>query len=149
MKIYAYKIGAVFYVLWGLLHVVVGATFLYELAKGGIPAVLALSGVTVPAASFPDLLGGLLAQHAWNIIWAGLFSTVVAAGMNWRNSRTGYWANLVVVSAFELGLVFAILVPGHVGISAALVGPVIWLLAVGFSTVGITPATRSATRAGA
>jgi len=146
MKIRPHKIGAIFYILWGVIHIMVGGAFLHAAVSGGVPAVLALSDVTVPTQEFPGLLRGLLAQHGWNIVWAGLVAATVGATMNWRNSRAGYWANLVVVSAFELGLVFAVIVPGHVGLSGVLIGPIIWVMAVVFSTLGIRATVRSATR---
>jgi len=146
MKMHAHKIGAIFYVLWGIQHVAFGGMFLYALLSGGIPAVLALSDVTIPAQDFPGMLNGLLVWHSWNLIWFGLFAFIVGVAMNWRNSQAGYWMNLVVVSASELGFVFAILAPGYIGFSGAIVGPIIWILAVIFSTIGIRriKATRNA-----
>jgi hypothetical protein len=129
------------YVLWGLLHIGAGAAVLYRLsAKGGAEA-LALIGSAVPAEELPRDLGGVasgvLAQHAWNLAVFGVFAAVVGAALNWRNSRSGYWLNLGVVSGADLGFIFAILVPGYIRLVDGLWGPVLWVFAVIFSTIGL------------
>jgi hypothetical protein len=128
------------YVLWGILHIGVGAVVLYQLsAKGGIAA-LALIGNAVPAEELPQSLGGVasgvLAEHAWNVALFGFFAVIVGAVLNWRNSRIGYWLNLCVVSAEDLGLIFTILIPGYIRPFDGWSGPVLWVLAVIFSTIG-------------
>src|SRR5262249_4551127 len=138
---HAHRIGAVCYVLWGILHIGAGAVVLYRLAaKGGTDA-LAVIGSVVPAEELPQGLGGVasavLAQHAWNLAVFGFFAAIVGAGLNWRNSRIGYWLNLGVVSGADLGFVFAILIPGHIRLVDGLWGPALWVLAVIFSTIGL------------
>ncbi len=139
MKSNAHKIGAVMYVLWGILHVMFGATMLYQLTISGTAA-LASVATAVPPADLPQDLGGaasgLIAQHAWNLLWFGLFGIYVGWKMNWKNSPTGYWLNLLVISAADLGFIFAILIPGYITIADGIMGPALWLLAVVFSTVG-------------
>ncbi|NJN83270.1 MAG: hypothetical protein HC802_13950 [Caldilineaceae bacterium] len=55
--------------------------------------------------------------------------------MNWRNSRAGYWINLGVVAAADLGLLLTLLLPGMMAWSDGLWGPLLWLLAAGFTTL--------------
>jgi hypothetical protein len=64
----------------------------------------------------------------------------IAVSMNWRNSRRGYWANLVLVSATDLGFVVLILLPG---IAHELLGPILWVLALIFTTIGYLAAERT------
>lgn len=141
MKNYAHKIGALFYILWGILHVVGGAVLLQQLSAGGATGMLAVIGSAVPAEALPSIAGGLtgavLGFHAWNIIWFGIFALIVGVVLNWRNSRTGYWLNLFVVGAADLGLIVALLVPGYMALSDGLLGPTLWLLAAVFSTIGL------------
>ena len=137
----AAKIGAVFYVLWGVLHMWLGAMMLIRLGSDGGAAILEMVGTGVPPEELPQDVGGvtagLLGQHAWNLLWFGIFGAVVGAMLNWRNSRAGYWANLVVISAADVGFIVAILLPGYIRIMDGIWGPVLWLLAVAFTTVGI------------
>jgi hypothetical protein len=86
------------------------------------------------------LSGGLaeavLAYYAWNLLWIGVLVTVVAVRFNWRNDPAGFWLNLVVVSAVDLGLVVTLVLPGHMALADGLMGIVLWLPALFFSTWG-------------
>ena len=138
---YAHRIGAIFYILWGILHVIIGTILLYKLSSVGSYGVMETTGSAVPPDQIPHinsaLLNGILGQYAWNVLWPGLFAIAVAALMNWKNSRTGYWYNLIVITLVDSGFVCAILIPGHITLRDGLPGPIFWLLAVIFSTLGI------------
>src|SRR5262245_297964 len=113
---------------------------LSRLAVEGGTGALAQIGSAVPPEELPQGLTGVaaggLAQHAWNLIVFGLFAVIVGATLNWRNSWIGYWLNLGVISAADLGFIFAILIPGYIRLADGIWGPVLWLLAVLFSTIG-------------
>ncbi len=119
------KLGAVTYVLWGLLHIQ-AARLVYVL------------GQTLE----PGMIQGRIFQDAWNLLFFALFGIVVAIFLNWKNSLLGYWINLVVVSAADLGFIVAILVPGYVPLVPGVLGPLLWLLALLFSTLGILNSRR-------
>ncbi|MEJ2314438.1 MAG: hypothetical protein P8Y85_06615 [Nitrospirota bacterium] len=121
MKRYAHQIGAVFYMIWGVLHI--------RSALG----VYAASTAMPPGM---EDVGGWLFQGAWNMLWMAVASIVVAAVYNWKNRPVGYWVNLVLVSLASMGFIFAVLAPGYVPLEKGLIGPVVWLLAVAFSTIG-------------
>jgi hypothetical protein len=131
----------VFYVLWGIVHIWAGALILYRLAAEGGTSALAQVGSAVPAEELPQNLtgvaAGILGQHAWNLAVFGCFALIVGATLNWRNSRTGYWLNLGVVSAADVGYIYAILLPGYIRLVDGLWGPAFWILAVIFSTIGL------------
>ena len=114
------RLGAVTYVLWGLLHIQ-AARLVYALG----------------ASLEPGMIQGRIYQDAWNLLFFALFGIVVAVWLNWNNSRLGYWLNLVVVTAADLGFIFYILVPGYAPLVPAGLGPLLWILAVIFSTLGI------------
>jgi hypothetical protein len=139
MNAISHKAGAVFYGLWGLLHIVGALALLLQLSAGA-GAVLATIGSATPAAEVPAMSGGLaeavLAYYAWNLLWIGVLVTVVAVRFNWRNDPAGFWLNLVVVSAVDLGLVVTLVLPGHMALADGLMGIVLWLPAVFFSTWG-------------
>ena len=143
----AHKIGATFYVLWGVLHVFFGAWMIYALNTGGAAAVMAIIGSGVPAETLPQSLdpvtSGTIAQHSWNILWFGIFGIVVGAVLNWKNSLAGYWANLAVISAADSGFVVTILIPGYITIADGIEGPILWILGAIFTTIGILKNKRS------
>ena len=119
MNIYA-RLGAVTYVIWGLLHVQ-AARLVYAL------------GQSVE----PGIVQGRIYQDAWNLLFFALFGIVVAVSLNWKNSRLGYWLNLVVVSAGDIGFIITILMPGYLPLMPGGLGPLLWLVALVLSTVGI------------
>jgi hypothetical protein len=137
----AHKIGAVFYILWGLIHVLGGAVMFQRISAEG-----AMGGATVMAPSVPiaeqpqipmGLADGVFLYHAWNILWFGLFAIVVAVLLNWKNSRVGYWVNFAVLGAVEVGLIAAMIWPAHMKAGPdTLSGLVLWALGVLFTTMG-------------
>jgi hypothetical protein len=114
------KLGAVTYVLWGLLHIQ-AARLVYMLGQS----------------LEPGMVQGRIYQGAWNLLFFALFGIVVAILLNWKNSRLGYWLNLVVVSAADIGFIVAVLMPGYVPLVPGGIGPLLWVLALAFSTLGI------------
>ena len=91
------KLGSVSYVLWGLLHLE-AARLVYVL------------GQNLEA----TLVQGRLYQHAWNLLFLAVFGIVVAVILNWKNSHLGYWLNLIVVSATDIGFIIFVLIPGYI-----------------------------------
>jgi hypothetical protein len=140
----AHRIGAVFYVLWGIFHAGIGLFLLYQVLGAGGPAALLTIGSALPAASIPTqdnaLVDGVLEHYAWNLVWFGAYAIAVAVSLNWRNSRVGYWFNLVLVSLTDLGFIGAIVVPGYIDPLSGWSGPALWVLAVGFTTLGLRTA---------
>ena len=124
MNLFA-KLGAITYVLWGLLHI--------EAARR-----VYMLGQTLD----PGMVQGRIYQGAWNLLFFALFGIVVAVIWNWRNSRLGYWLNLVVVSAGDIGFILFVLLPGYIPLVPGGLGPLLWVLALVFSTLGILNARR-------
>ncbi len=114
------KLGSITYLLWGILHIE-AARRVYVL------------GQSLDA----GMLQGRIFQGAWNLLFFAIFGIVVAIVLNWKNSRLGYWLNLVVVSVGDIGFIVFLLVPGYVPFMPGAVGPILWVLAVLLSTLGI------------
>ncbi|NOR19150.1 MAG: hypothetical protein GQ538_03575 [Xanthomonadales bacterium] len=114
------RIGAILYVLWGLLHIV-AAYKVFALGQS----------------LEQGMVQGRLYQNAWNLLFFALFGVAVAVFYNWRNSKIGYWLNLAVVSAGDIGFIITILIPGYLSLFPGSLGPILWLLALAFSTLAI------------
>ena len=112
-----YRTGAVFYGLWGVLHLLA--------AFDGFRLAMAQDG----------LVEGRLMQNSWNLAAISLLAIYVAWKLNWRNDRFGYWINLIAVSVADIGFILFVLLPGHIAMWPGAVGPLLWLLAVLFSTL--------------
>ena len=119
MNVFA-KLGAIAYIFWGLLHIQ-AARLVYMLGDS----------------LEPGMVQGRIYQDAFNLLFFALFGITVAICLNWRNSRLGYWLNLFVVSAADVGFIVYVLVPGYVPIVPGGLGPLLWVVALLFSTIGI------------
>ena len=114
------RTGAVLYFVWGILHIVAA----YKVYLLG-------------ASLEQGMVQARVYQDAWNLLFFALFGMAVAVRYNWHNHKTGYWLNLVVVSAGDIGFIVAVLLPGHLPLIPGALGPLLWLLALGFSTAAI------------
>ena len=114
------RIGAIAYIIWGMLHIV-AARKVYLLA-------LTLE---------PGIVQGRVFQDAWNLLFFALFAIIVAIFLNWHNSKLGYWLNLVVISVADIGFIVTVIIPGFLPVFPALIGPLVWIIAVVSSTQGM------------
>ncbi len=135
----AHRLGAIAYVLWGVLHVGFGVGLLVALRGSGGDA-LALIGTARDRATIPDALGGVgeavLAQHAWNLVAIGVAAAALGATLNWRNDRLGFWLNLAIVSVADLGFIAFVLAPGHIRVVDGLAGPALWIAGAALTAMG-------------
>ena len=115
-----HRSGAAMYVIWGVLHLN-AALLVYKLGQ----------------ALEPGMVQGRVFQDAWNLLIFALVAIVVAAWLNWRNSRLGYWINLIAITATDVGFIVLVLVPGYLPFWPALLGPIFWVLGGVFATIGV------------
>jgi hypothetical protein len=103
--------GAIFYVLWGCLHLW-AAKAVFQL------------GAALPS----EMVRGRVFQNAWNLLFFGITAIIIALTLNVRNSTWGYWINLWVLAVADTGLIFFVLIPGYMPLWPGLVGPALWIL---------------------
>jgi hypothetical protein len=146
LKKYAHKIGAVFYVLWGILHILGGIAILTAESPN---AQLAMFDTAVPADTLPanpgEVVHAALSFHAFNLAWFGVFALLVGVLMHWRNSRLGYWLNFSIVGVADIGLFIFLIFPGYMALADGSPGPVRWILAFIFSANGLLNAQSKPT----
>jgi hypothetical protein len=75
-----------------------------------------------------------MGMGAANIAVIGALVTAVAL-LNWRNSRLGYWVNLLLVASVDLSLAAFLLVPGVMAWSDGLVGLALFVPAAILTTI--------------
>ncbi|HEV8015973.1 MAG TPA: hypothetical protein VGP48_10590 [Stellaceae bacterium] len=113
------RIGAVVYVLWGLLHYT--ATYnVYQLGLGASSAVVQ----------------GRLFQAAFYLFCFATTAIVLAIRMNWHNSRAGFWLNAAIVGVADIPFILFEIVPGHVPFWPGILGPALWVVAMIFTGLG-------------
>ena len=114
------KIGSVSYIIWGLLHIVA-----------------AVQGFQLGASLEPGLVQGKINQGAWDLLFTALAAISISIIYNWKNSVLGYWVNLLLVSIADIGFIIFVLFPGHIELFPGILGPVFWITAAVFSTLGL------------
>jgi hypothetical protein len=137
MSLNAQKIAVVLFVLWGLLHIVGGATMAFTQGAD----VLKLIGSSLAASELPDKVdpatSGILKFHGYNMLWLGVLVTILAIGMWQRADPTRFWISMFVVGAADIGLVLFLLAPGVMAPGDGWAGPLLWVLAACFGTMGL------------
>ena len=129
LQLVSARIGAAFYVVWGVLHLI------------------AARGICELASSIPD--GPAHARLEQGGLNLGLFAVqtmAVAVLLNWRNNRIGFWLNIIVIGAVDTGYVMLLIVPGYFPASfVALAGPIVYVIGAMFSTAGLRQFSKTAT----
>jgi hypothetical protein len=118
------RIGAVAYLLWGLLHY--AAT--YNVYQTGLGAPL-------------GMVQGRLFQGAFYIFVFATTAIAVAIKMNWHNSRTESWLNALIVGIADVPFILFVLVPGYAPLWPGVLGPALWVAAMIFTGLGQMRAT--------
>jgi hypothetical protein len=121
------RIGAIAFLLWGVLHVAGSGFILAQLASRGPAAGFGVYGAseTVDA----KIAGSILGYLSFLILASGLLAMAIAIRMNWRNSELGLAANTGLVLVIEVGLAVFLLLPGHVSVAEAAPGIGLFLIA--------------------
>ena len=113
------RIGAVLYIIWGLLHIAA-----------------AFDEFALARTLDHGLLQGKINQQGWDLLFFAVFAIVVAVRYIWKNDPLGYWLNLIVVSSADIGFLIFVFFPGNTTIFPSILGPIFWILAAIFTTVG-------------
>jgi hypothetical protein len=114
---WASRIGAAFYVLWSIFHLV-AANAVYALAEQSTGMVRAR-----------------LLQDAFYLLFFAIAGILMAAILNWRNDKQGYWMNGTLIAFADIPFVLFVLVPGLISWWPGLAGPLLWLAAFVFTTI--------------
>ncbi|MEM6549393.1 MAG: hypothetical protein AAF713_16830 [Pseudomonadota bacterium] len=116
----ALKVAAGLWVVWGLVHTVAGVMVMSGPVEGGFQAIADAVDPSTLTGPFPDAVGGVLGQHAWNLLWFGV-ATTIGAIFVWRGSATAIWVTAMIGGLADVGYLlfvdlagFANFVPGTV-----------------------------------
>lgn len=114
------RVGAGLYILWAILHLI-AAFMVLGPATHGIEAGPALGRIWQNSA--------FMAIVSVATIW-------ISGAFNWWNSAFGFWFNMYLVSAADIGFLVLIYANGWEPPPQALIGPGIWLCAAITSSIG-------------
>lgn len=146
------KIGAVAYVLWGVLHLFVGLAAVFKYFTGGPIAMLQLYGSGLDPNSIADpgrFVANLIAHHSVNLLLFGALGIVIAVTLIWKQQLLGFWLNLIILGITDIAFVFALLLPGYIHPRDGIMGPVLYVIAALFTALGFYAPLPRATRSAA
>ncbi|MEM6993715.1 MAG: hypothetical protein AAF721_24590 [Myxococcota bacterium] len=77
-----FRIAAVLWVVWGLVHMLAGAMTLKLIAEGNtteaVHNITSAVDIALVSLQYPEPLSALLSQHGFNLFWFGAVTTVCA-----------------------------------------------------------------------
>jgi hypothetical protein len=118
------KTGAVFFILWGLLHILGGSVILMAVGESAEAGFAIYEEST---AIYTELAGSVLGYLAYSFIWIAVVVTYIGIRYNWRNSEAGLMLNTALVGLTDLGLIIFLVLPGFVGWGEAAPGLVLFI----------------------
>ena len=107
------KLAAILWVIWGLVHMLAGFIVIPADASAGFAAIADAIPAEDLQADYHPAVGGILNQHAWNLLWGG-FATVVGAVFIWRRNITAIWVTAMVGGLLDFGYFVFVDLPGYV-----------------------------------
>ncbi|MEM7637944.1 MAG: hypothetical protein AAF269_02685 [Pseudomonadota bacterium] len=107
------KLAAILWVIWGLVHMLAGFIVIPADASAGFAAIADAIPAEDLQADYHAAVGGILNQHAWNLLWGG-FATVVGAVFIWRRNITAIWVTAMVGGLLDFGYFVFVDLPGYV-----------------------------------
>ena len=110
---FALKAAAVLWVVWGLVHALAGILTLVQEPSAGFAAIADAVDPQALADEYHAAVGGVLNQHAWNLLWFGVV-TIVGAVFIWRGNPTAIWVTGMVGGLADLGYLVFLDLPGFV-----------------------------------
>jgi hypothetical protein len=133
------RFGAVVFLLWGVVHALGGATFIYVTSQQGSAAALGMmaSALGEVSAGTGTDVEALLLYHFFNIAWLGLVAIAISLTLNWKNSVTGFWINVAIVAFADLGLLVFMLLPGLMQWKDGAIGLVLGVAAIALSWLAV------------
>lgn len=133
----ALKIASGLWVVWGLVHALAGILILTGSTAAGFQAIGDAVDPSLLEGPYHPAVGGVLSQHAWNLLWFGVV-TIVGAVFIWKANLTAIWVTALVGGLADIGYFvfidlagFANFFPGTlmtlVSASAILLSGYVWL----------------------
>lgn len=101
-----FKIAAVLWIIWGLVHILAGVLTMNFILSGDIAA--SISGIADAVnpdtlqADYPKAAGAVIGQHGFNLFWVGL-TTLASAFYVWKGSKNAIFLAAIVGGLADLG----------------------------------------------
>jgi hypothetical protein len=133
------KLGALMFILWGILHILVGAVAVVAYATKGPIGIFTAYGATLESQDTGQTL--MLAANIaleFSIILAGYgILSIWAAFVMYRGQELGFWLNTVLLGIVDAAFVYALMLPGYIPVDQGIGGPVLYVAGVVLSAIGL------------
>ncbi|MEM6624133.1 MAG: hypothetical protein AAF674_18065 [Pseudomonadota bacterium] len=106
------NVAGILWVIWGLVHAFAGIMVMASDATSGLQAINDAVNPELLVADYHAGVGGVLNQHAWNLLWIGLVTTIGGV-LIWRQSWTAIWVTGMIGGLTDLGYFIFVDLPGH------------------------------------
>lgn len=101
-----FKVAAVLWVVWGLVHMLAGVMIITPIASGDITAAVGAVADAVPIeelkADYPPASGAIIGQHGFNLFWIGLV-TFICAYFIWGGNKNAIFLAAICGGLADLG----------------------------------------------
>jgi hypothetical protein len=147
------KIGAVLILLWGILHMWVGAEGIHQYLGGDVKSQwsMLLGGVNGSKETFQFasdqmtsiIHSRLLINFCLDVGGYGVLA-IVLSWMLWKQgSWLAYWIILLVIGIGDLAFLFNMLLSGIIELNAGTIGgPVLWFIVISITPFGLFKGNR-------
>lgn len=97
------KISSILWIIWGLVHVLAGTMTITNDTGAAIFAIAdSVDPSLITSITYPDALGGIINQHGWNLLWAGVVTTIGGFYI-WRLSAAAIFVSALVGGLVDIG----------------------------------------------
>ncbi|MFK7922702.1 MAG: hypothetical protein AB8H47_12135 [Bacteroidia bacterium] len=101
-----FKISAVLWIIWGLVHIFAGAITQYFVLSGDISAsVSGIADAVEPLSikmEYHSAAGAVIGQHGFNLLWIGLV-TFICAFFIWKGNKNAIFLAAICGGLADLG----------------------------------------------
>ncbi len=101
-----FKISAVLWVVWGLVHVLAGVLTMKGVLTGDISAsVTGIADAVNPellTMDYPKAAGAIIGQHGFNLLWIGLV-TFISAFFVWKGNKNAIFLAAICGGLADVG----------------------------------------------
>lgn len=101
-----YKVSAILWIVWGLVHILAGVMTMKGILSGDISAsITGIADAVDPAKlqmDYPEATGAIIGQHGFNLFWIGIV-TFISAFYIWKGNRNAIFLAALTGGLADLG----------------------------------------------
>lgn len=128
-----FRISAILWIIWGLVHVLAGVMTLSGILTGDIASSVAgLADAVNPETlqmDYPKAAGAIIGQHGFNLFWIGLV-TFISAFYVWKGNRNAIFLAAITGGLADLGYFIFLDLGGYVNFVPGSVMTIVSLFAI-------------------